>query len=301
MDPFIIIFGIVFLGLICKKRKLFSDEQINGFECFLFKIAMPCFLFYSTASYNIDTIFNAKYIYSYLTSFCIVAILTIILVRKNSTLSQMCIKILASSYVNSAIYVMPFITILLGNPIAGIIGNIVQVICIQAVFIAILSFLEHKSASLLSKISKILCTPLIIMPIAGLLCNYFNLTAYLIYLMLITNQIGGIGMDLSLFVFGLMLGSVNIKDNATSKEVMILTTVKNIAHPFIAWCVGKYIFHLDGYWLNALVVAQSAPTAISIYLIAKTYEIKVEVVKGVASLSSIGSLISIVFIYFFLL
>jgi malonate transporter len=300
MQDIIVIFGVILIGFISKKKKLFSDEQINGFEMFLFKIAMPCFLFYHTASCSIDTILNAKYIYAYLISFSIVALFTAILIINNNT-SEIYIKILASSYVNSAIYVTPFIAILLDNPIAGIIGNLLQVICIQTPFIIILSLLKDDNKSLSSKIYKILCTPIIIMPIIGLLINYLNFSQYITYFIMLTNEIGNICLNFSLFVFGLMLGGVNIGNDVKSKEIMTLVIIKNILHPFVAYIIGRYVLLLEGYWLNALVIAKSAPTALSIYLISKNYTIKEDVIKGVVSLTSIGSLISIIFIYLLLL
>lgn len=64
------------------------------------------------------------------------------------------------------------ITILLKDPTAGIIGNIIQVIIIQPIFIIICNIGNNKEKSLFRKISSALTTPLIIMPITGILLNY---------------------------------------------------------------------------------------------------------------------------------
>ena len=279
---------------------MFNREQINGFENFLFKIATPCFLFYLTATCSVGDIFNVKYICSYLLSFFFVALLTVILIYKHNTYPQICIKILASSYVNTAIYATPVLAVLFKNPIAAVIGNIIQVVCIQSFFLIIFSFLQNKNKSLFFVIGKIIYNPLIIMPIAGLIFNYYNLTSYIIYLLIITSQIGNLSVNLSLFVFGLMLGNFTFEKNLISKEIFMLVLIKNIAHPFIAYIVGKYVFHLSGYWLNSLIIIKSAPTALIVYFIAKNYSTQGDNIKYIVSLSSVASLLSIIFIYFLL-
>lgn len=85
-------------------------------------------------------------------------------------------------------------------------------------------------------------------------------------------HIGNLSIHLSLFVFGLMLGVANIRYGIKSKEVMTLVIIKNIFHPLIAYLIGRYVFILKGYWINALVMAKAGSTALSIYLISKNYK-----------------------------
>jgi hypothetical protein len=58
------IFGIIFVGFLARQRKIINQNQVEGFEVFLFKIAMPCYLFTATLNYDIHTLLNTSFIYS---------------------------------------------------------------------------------------------------------------------------------------------------------------------------------------------------------------------------------------------
>ncbi|MDC0348931.1 hypothetical protein OAN21_00790, partial [Alphaproteobacteria bacterium] len=53
---------------------------------------------------------------------------------------------------------------------------------------------------------------------------------------------------------------------------------------------------LEGYWLNSLVIAASAPTAFLVYLISKQFSTEEELVKKTIALSSVVAMISLIVI-----
>ena len=144
IQSLLVIFVIIFIGVISQRRKIFNPVQIEGFELFLFKIAMPCFLFSSTLQHDLTALLDIKYIISYFLTFLVIAGIVSVSIYRTSTASVLCIKILASGYVNTAIYALPIITFLLKDPTAGILGNLVQIIMIQSIFIVLLNFIHHK-------------------------------------------------------------------------------------------------------------------------------------------------------------
>lgn len=192
-------------------------------------------------------------------------------------------------------YTLPVITFLLGDPIAGVLGNILQVIAIQSTFIIILSFINNKEKSTLGRLLTALSTPLVAMPIIGLLCNYLQLIPHPAVTTVIQN-LGNGASSLALFTFGLVVGGIKINKKDINKELSFIIFIKNIFHPIIAFCIGSYLFHLDKYWLYSLVIATSAPTAFAVYIVAKQFSIEQGLVKKVVAISSIISLISLVII-----
>jgi malonate transporter len=294
-----IIFAIISIGIICQKRKLFDNNQVEGFEIFLFKIAMPCYLFSSTLNHDLKVLIHSQYIFSYLLSFLFIAVTVFSVYRKDNA-SSISLKVLASGYVNSAIYTVPILTYLLGNPVAGIIGNLLQVILIQPIFIAILSFMNHKKKSLLRKILTVISSPLVAMPILGLLCNYLEFSPPQVITIIIQN-LGNSASSIALFTFGLSLASIKLAQENLNRNLLFMVGIKNFIHPFIAFYIGKYIFNLDGYWLNALVISASAPTAFIVYIIAKQFSIEQNTFKMSVAISSIVSLISLILVTFIFL
>jgi malonate transporter len=222
-----VIFAVIFIGIICQKRKILTQVQIEGFEVFLFKIAMPCYLFTSTLQHDLSVLLHTKYIISYLLTFLAIASLVILLFYRVSSQSSICVKILAAGYVNSAIYTLPIIVLLLKDPTAGILSNLLQVIIIQSIFIVILSFINHKEKSIAKKLMTILSTPLIIMPILGLVCNFLHFSPHRVIAHAIQN-IGSGTTSIALFTFGLTLGGIKISRSSIDKNLLIIVGISYI-------------------------------------------------------------------------
>ncbi len=290
----ITIFIVILLGVFCYKKEIFSKTQIDGFELLLFKIIMPSYLFSAAYTNDLSALLNIQYIAAYLLTFGILAIIVTALFIKSLSNIAICIRILAASYVNAAIYTLPVITILLKNPTAAIIGNIVQVIIIQPIFIILINTFKHKEKSLIKKIVSVITTPLIIMPIMGISLNYmrFTLPIPLIDAVL---QVGSGASGLALFAFGLTLGAAKITTKCLKFDLLSIVFTKNLIHPLVAICIA-YVMKLESYWFNSLVIAASAPTAFVVYLISKQFTTEEELVQKVVALSSVMATISLVLI-----
>ncbi len=291
------IFCVVFLGIVCRKKNIFSKSQIEGFELLLFKIIMPSYLFSVCYTHNLALIFNVQYITAYLVTFGILAIIVAFVLCKRAPISVILIRVLASGYVNAAIYTLPITTILLKDSASAIIGNMTQVILIQPIFIACLNISKHKEKSLISKIVHTISTPLIIMPIIGIGLNYLHLSLPGYIIDAIT-QIGNGSPGIALFAFGLTLGATKITKESLNLDLMTVIFAKNVLHPLIALCVA-YAMKLEGYWIYSLVIASSAPTAFVVYIISKQFCIEEELVNNSVALSSVISVVFLVFIVIF--
>ena len=292
IETLLVIFTIILTGIICEKRKLFTHTQIDGFELFLFKIAIPCYLFSSTLHYDLASLIQLSYISAYLFLFFCMSVVVFVFYRR-ADISEVCLKILSSSYVNAAIYTLPVITLLLVNPISAIIGNLTQVIIIQPIFIAILSFIAHKEKSILKRIIAIFSTPLVIAPIIGLLFNYLHFMPPQ-FIDLALQSLGKGVSSIALFVFGLSLGSMKISREDLNKDLIFIVFMKCCIHPLLAFYIAKYLFDLEGYWLNSIVICASAPPAFMVYVIAKKFAVKPDLVKNSLAISSVVSLFSLI-------
>ncbi len=112
-SPLVTIFFVIIVGIFCYKKELFNKIQIDGFELLLFKIIMPSYLFAASYKNDLSALLNMEYIAAYLLTFGILALIVTVLFFKNLSTIAVCMRILAASYVNSGIYTLPVITILL--------------------------------------------------------------------------------------------------------------------------------------------------------------------------------------------
>lgn len=293
-SPLITIFFVILVGVFCYKKEIFNKTQIEGFELLLSKIIMPSYLFISSYKNDLSSLLNTNYIIAYLLTFGVLALIVTALFIKNLSPIAVCIRILAASYVNAAIYTLPVITILLKDGTAAIIGKVIQVIIIQPIFIILLSTIQHKEKSLIKKIFIVVKTPLIVMPMIGILLNYLKVELPSFMLDSIS-QIASGATCLALFAFGLTLGATKITANCLKFDLLSIVVIKSIIHPLIAICVA-YFMKLESYWFNSLVIAASAPTAFVVYFLSKDFSIEEELMKKVIALSSVLAMISLVVI-----
>lgn len=291
-----IIFITILVGVICKKRNIFDTHQVEGFETLLFKIAIPCYLFSAALNYKFSTLFYMDYLYAYLSAFCVLALFTLIyaVVRKNNG-SEACIKILLSSYANTAVYSLPILTFLFQDPKAAILSNIIQVVMIQSIFIIILGLINRKgkNISIISSVIRSILSPNIFMPIIGLTLNYNNIIPHSIIIN-VTGVFGDVASSLALFIFGLSISNVKFsKEVILKEEMMVIILLKNIIHPIVAFCFGFYAFHLNAYWLNSFVIITAAPGAFIILMLARQFATNIELTRSAIAISSIVSLITL--------
>lgn len=295
MQSLIIIFLIVIIGYVCGKKKLFSDVHTDGFELFLFKIAIPCYLFSAILTHNFSSLINVQYIYCYIASFMVICLITVMYFWRDNQISDICIRVLATGYVNAAIYTIPVITFLMQDPKAAILGNLIQVIIIQSILLIILNFITHKNKSVMIKLFTSISNPLVALPMLGILLRYFNINAPDIVTK-VFQSLGQGASGMALFIFGLSMSHTKMNQNIISIDLIFIILSKNILHPLIAFILGNYLFQLDKYWLSSMVIAASAPTAFVVYIIAKQYSTEPLFVKRIVAISSIISLILLVFI-----
>lgn len=288
------IFLVILLGIFSYKKEVFHKSHIDGLELFLFKVALPMYLFVATYKADLVNLLELNYISAYLLTWLILAIITGIFYIKKMQLKAVLIRMLAASYVNAAIYTLPIVSILLGNPISAIIGNILQVVVIQPIFIILLNLVQSHDRSLTRRILNIVTTPLIISPILGLILNNLQLNLPL-SLIDAASKIGDCASGIALFTFGLTLGSTKITRDCLKFDLLSVVFAKNILHPTVAFCVINFM-KLEGYWANSLIIASAAPTAFIVYIISKQFTINEELVKKSVALSSVLSTISLIFI-----
>jgi malonate transporter len=295
-EALVTIVGTIFVGYISKAKKIFNDSQIHAFEIFLFKVGMPCYLFSVTLKYDINKLFNVRFLLNLLLTFLLTFALGLIINRKHS-ISKFLTFGISSSYSNTSMYTTPVIFFIFGDPVAGVLANLFQVIFVQSSFLIILSCL-NSGESVLQKIKKIFTTPLIIMPVLGIFLNYIDFKDKLQCCINIVDNLGKIATGLALFTFGLNFDKVKFDNPRHKKNVLKIIFIKNLIHPIFAFLIGFYVFKLEKYWLVSSVITASAPTAFVIYVIANEYKIDAKVVRIVVVLSS---LISIMLLPIFIL
>ena len=108
------------------------------------------------------------------------------------------------------------------------------------------------------------------------------------------DQLGSSASPALLFSLGVILSSQKLDE--FNKLVGLLTFIKLIAHPLLAWCFISLIFgHYPIEHKSALMVA-AAPCGVMSYMLALNYKVPVTVIAPIIFYTSIGSLLTISFV-----
>jgi predicted permease len=289
------IFALVSIGYFCGKKSILNHNQIEGFEIFLFKIAIPCYLFNSTINHKLSELLNLTYIVCYLLAFVVVATISCGYFLKKEHTATIATKMLMSGYVNAAFYGVPILTFMVGNAKAAVLSNILQVVILNPAFVTFLGLIKHKHLSIYRRIFSTILNPIVLMPSVGMLINYFDISIPNL-LILITKTLGSGASSLALFAFGLSISTILVSKKNLNKDLWFTVFSKGILHPLVAFILGKYVFHLEEYWLRSIVIMTSGPPAFIIYLIAKQFHTESETVKVIIAISSFVSLLSLIVI-----
>jgi malonate transporter len=74
------------------------------------------------------------------------------------------------------------------------------------------------------------------------------------------------------------------------RQVLLWSAMKIVLHPLLAFLAGRYLLHIDGTGLFAVVLIAALPTAQMVFVYADRYQSKVDVARDVVMLSSLASM-----------
>lgn len=277
MDCIILAFKVVFpiliyvtIGYIFKLIKLYDTMGIKVVNDLIFKLFLPCMLFYNIYTTNIHEIFNINLILYAIVSILILFILLMIIVprfiEENSKCGVFIQGVFRSNFV---LFGLPVTTSLMGEGNAGLTSlaiafvvplyNVLAVVCLE-------SFRKNKVniKNILKGIAK---NPLIISSLLGII--------FLASKVQLPDFCGNIIRDLSRVATPLALiglgGSFTfsaVKGNI--KKLAAILSLKLVIVPSIAIFVSAYAFGFKGAAIVTLISVFASPTAVSSFTMAQS-------------------------------
>ena len=112
--------------------------------------------------------------------------------------------------------------------------------------------------------------------IAGIILNSSGLKIPL-YMVNVLNIFVSLALPMVLISLGLALGNFQIRSNINS--AIILTILKNLIHPVLAFCFSKFILNLDELLVIIVTMAAALPSGSQSYYFAYRYNS----LKGIVS------------------
>ena len=277
MDCIILAFKVVFpilvyvsIGYFLKIIAFYDEKSVKTVNNLVFKIFLPCLLFYNIYTTDIDKILDMRLIV-YAVSVIIILFLVLmatvpLFIRENNKRGVFIQGVFRSNFV---LFGMPVTLSLLGEGNAGLTSlaiafvvplyNILAVICLE-------TFRKSK-INILNILKGIAKNPLIISSVLGII---FLVTGIKLpqFCSDVVRDLSRVATPLALIGLGGSFTFSSVKNNL--KPLLWIVSLKLIVLPVTAIAVSAYVFGFRGASIVTLISVFASPTAVSSFTMAQS-------------------------------
>ena len=265
------IFIVIAIGFLIRKINLINDKGVELLNRLAYNIGLPALFFLNITEYRLSEIFDLdiiKVIYcAYGISFVMLFLLSFFIKRSRRTRGAF---IAASFRSNMAFMGLPIIWAAYGSLALGraslVIAFLVPVNIIATVLI--FKFFNRGEERLNPKkiIIGFATDPIIIATMLGLFFSYFGL-GLPGFIHSSMDIMSGMAVAVALLSIGASFKLSHLKDDY--KIVSYMSFNKLIFMPSIVFLLATYVFKIDIFDRNVIVVLFAAPLAVAAYIMAK--------------------------------
>ncbi len=265
------IFIVIAAGFLIRKIKLINDEGVGLLNRLAYNIGLPALIFLNITNYRLSEIFDIdiiKVIYSaYGIYFIILFLLSFFIKRSRKTRGAF---IVASFRCNMAFVGLPIVWMAYGSLALAraslVIAFLVPVNIISTVLI--FKFFNRREEKLDTKklIMNFATDPIIIATLLGIIFSYFGL-GLPGFMHDSLDIISGMTVAIALLSIGASFRFDHLKDDL--KMVSYISFNKLILLPAIIFLVATFIYKIDIFDRNVMVILFATPLAVAAYIMAK--------------------------------
>ncbi len=272
------VFFLILLGYITSRYKFLPQETGHILSNFLFNVSLPCLAFVNIAPMRPSEIFNLRFFLAFaITSYLMNLILFFILhYGFHKSREELALLMMGGSYTNSTYIGFPVINLIFSTVTPAVMVLFFQSVFLFPVTLFLLDYFQsgNKKISIASFFKIILKNPIIMAYIISVIFSFSRIQIPE-FMLKPFSMLGSTCSAIGLFALGFTLHHAEkatlSKDNI--KTAIVCSINKIIFMPLLGWTIGKYLFHLDSWWLSALTVISMLPTAVNLFVTSQRYRI----------------------------
>ena len=276
IEKLIPIFILAIIGFAAGKLRILPTNTSDALCAFLFYFSAPAVSFANIVTSDLNSIFNLRFAIA-LTVFELSVFLLLFLLYRmvfGFSKSESVIHSVCSFYGNISYVGIPVFLTLFNNVIPNIITILVHGVLTfpLAVFLLDLFSGSGSGKGAAHAIMSAVKNPNIFVPVIGAL--FLLLKVPVPKLVIDTAELLGKPTTAAgMFALGLTCAQSNelITSPKLFFNALFSAAVKLVVCPFFAWIIGKYVFSLDTWWLNSLVIMAMLPAALNTYILSQRY------------------------------
>lgn len=291
------IFIILLAGILSVRLRLFNKRAARGLSRLAYYIVLPAVLFFHLSRLSFSEVFYWPYILAYLLVSIILSLLTAFISKKvfQRNNAETIINVMACYHTNTAFIALPIFIMLFDSA-----SPVASVIVLQTLFtVFIVTGLEMATGRIVRPYQWRLI-PYVFIKNPITMASLLGVTVGALTLKIPTimeNTVGIIsqsGTFLALFALGISLSKDSVPERGNRLEIGYLLLIKSVVHPLLGWIVGKFCFHLEVFWLTALVLMCAMPTAQNVFVFSQKFKVGTERSNVIVLLTTLVSFFSII-------
>ena len=267
VNQVLVLFIIIFIGIVAKKKNYLSKEVNKGLSNILVNITLPLLVVSSfTEKYSKDMLIDIGKVFIFSMLINIVLILVSKIIFSKFPKDERNILMFVTVFSNCGFMGFPVIQSLYGK--TGVFyGSIFNITFNLFMFTyGIMLFTGKRD---IKDFKRILINPVIICTGIGLLIFRFSIKLP-IPIDKAVNMVGSMTTPLSMLIIGAMLADINIKEAIVGYKVYLVSFLRLIAAPIITLFILKAL-GVEGLILKVLVVIEAMPAAATAAVFTEKY------------------------------
>ncbi len=271
------IFILAFVGFLAGRYRMLPDNTASALCTFLFYFCSPAISFSNILSSAIEDVFNLGFLLT-ISLVEIISFIVLALFYKRVfgfQKAEILIHDMSSFYGNIAYVGIPVFLALFDNMIPNIITLMFHNLLALPLMIYFLERFTDNEAQLDPRraIINTLKNPNCFLPViaAILLVLKVRLPQVLIDT---ADLMGKPTTTVGMFALGLTCSQHRNSEYSVKVllHALMSSLIKLICCPALAYLIGKYVFSLSDWWLNASIVMCMLPTALNVYILSQRYQ-----------------------------
>lgn len=287
------IVGTVLFGYVCAYLNIFDRRTMKFLANYIFFIALPCMLMFQFTKQPLGDVFNVNFILVFFMTSALLGGISVLIFKNlfRNRLAEQGIALITTAQINASYLGIPIFTLFFGTVSPIVMVLMVQTLLITPLVLGMIEYDFHQEAVrhhkhspsvirtlFLKEFPRILIrTPIILTSVLGVLVTYYHIK-FPKPIDWTFSTIGDTTAPISLFLLGLSLhiDKISFRRGQFRQEVLTLITLKNFLHPLIAFCLGKYVFHLEPFWLLCICLLATMPSPRNASLFAQRFKLDVQ-------------------------
>ncbi|MBK4214478.1 AEC family transporter [Paracoccus caeni] len=287
-------FGLIGLGWLAARSKLFPEEGAVWLTKFVFYFALSAMLFRFAAGLDLAALFDLRFVLAYLAGSVLIWVIGMVAARRRGlAVPEAAMEAHCGMTGNTGFLGVPMLVVLLGE---RAVGPVLMVLTIDMlVFSTLITLIIHASrsgglrlAALVPILRGIVSNPMILSMVAGLIWAqmHWPTPGPLDELLAL---LGAAATPGALFAIGASLASKKVQRLAASAW---LSFAKLVLHP-LAVGVAAWLFGVEPFAAGVMVAAAALPVAGNVYILAQHFGVAQQRVSAAILISTALSVVTI--------